>query len=547
MKLILILILSLAFFLRLFWLESYPPGVTADEIGQGYSAYSILKTGSDEWGDYLPINPRGFGDYKPPLYTYLTIPSISLFGLNIFAVRLPSAILSSLTVLIIFLLVREIFNSKVGLIAAFFTAISFWNVHYSRLAWESNIGCFTYLLAVYLFLLSLKHRPVLILSALFFGISMFTYHSFKVLSLLTVLGLFILYREQLLKFEKKWFLGSIVIILLSFWFIAYGYLFSGAGRRAQDAAIYSKEHVLSLRNVQYEDKLPDPIRRIINNRPQFILSEFSQNYLGYFSTTFLTSPHRSNSTLFNLPGEWLISAWEFLLILVASFILIRQKILPKHFNVLMLILLVAPIPAALTKDYMHAQRAQTLLFLIPILSAFGAYSIFKMFRKRNIKYVYLAGLSLIIIWSFVYNMDHYLYHVFSRELGGMKYGYQETVEFVEKNKDGFDQVIFTKRNSEPQSFVAFYSAMEPKEFQKSAQDWLYFESEGFKFLDMINFKLGKYYFKDINFSADSKMENTLIVASGSEVPQGVKSIKDIYDPSGNIIFRIFNTNLLDNE
>src|SRR3989344_8926202 len=95
-KILLILIIILAALTRVLFLGQFPNGFTGDEAQQGYSAYSILKTGKDEWGQVLPIFPRGFGDYKPPLYTYLTIPSVAVFGLNIFAVRLPSALIGIL-------------------------------------------------------------------------------------------------------------------------------------------------------------------------------------------------------------------------------------------------------------------------------------------------------------------------------------------------------------------------------------------------------------------------------------------------------------------
>src|SRR3989344_3658266 len=98
--------------LRVPLLGELPPGLTIDEAGQGYSAYSILKTGRDEWGDFLPLNPRGFGDYKPPLFMYMIVPSVAVFGLNGFALRLPSALAGILTVWVIYFLVRDLFSHK---------------------------------------------------------------------------------------------------------------------------------------------------------------------------------------------------------------------------------------------------------------------------------------------------------------------------------------------------------------------------------------------------------------------------------------------------
>ena len=152
-KFLLIAIFLIASLTRLLYLEQFPNGFTGDEAQQGYSAYSILKTGKDEWGQVLPIFPRGFGDYKPPLYTYLTIPSVAVFGLNIFAVRLPSALIGILTVGFIYLLTKELFKNKtIAVWAAFLLAINPWHIQLSRTAFEGNAGILFFVIGLWLFL-----------------------------------------------------------------------------------------------------------------------------------------------------------------------------------------------------------------------------------------------------------------------------------------------------------------------------------------------------------------------------------------------------------
>src|SRR3990167_1382093 len=105
-------ILALAFVLRVVGLSSFPPGFTPDEASFGYDAYSILKTGKDQWGKPFPLVLESFGDFKSPLYAYLTVPSVAAFGLNKFAVRFPNAILGTLAVLAAYLLAGKLFRSK---------------------------------------------------------------------------------------------------------------------------------------------------------------------------------------------------------------------------------------------------------------------------------------------------------------------------------------------------------------------------------------------------------------------------------------------------
>lgn len=543
-KILLGLIIISAALFRVVGLDQYPLGVTADEIQQGFTGYSLLNTGKDEWGDLLPLNPRGFGDYKPPLYSYLTIPSIAIFGLNIISIRLPSALFGAATILVVYLLVKELTKRRaIALFAALLLSISLWHVHISRLGFESNVGSFLFLAGVWAFLKGLNRPVMFVLSALMFGLALQSYHPFKIITPLYLMGLVIIYRSRIkeLPFSRFALPGLIFAIFLSL--TAYGFLFSGAGRRAADAAVYSSENVTQLRDMQIADPLPQPWGRVINNRWQYIGSQFIQNYAGYFSTTFWLSPHRSDSTVFNLPGQWLISFWELALILLALFLIIRHR--PEWSRPVILLGLIAPVPAALTRDYMHAQRVEILLFLAPILAAVGMVFLIDNFSKSHLKRLVFLGLTVIITWTVVSRVDHYLFHTFNRPLGGMKYGYGETVKIVEEIKGKYQQVIFTKRNSEPHIFVAFYSQMSPVLFQNNSLLWRYFETSGFKFLDMIDYQLDKYSFQNIDWGEDSKRKNTLIVADPQDLPKEVTPLKKIYDPWGKEVFVIVDTNFIE--
>ena len=93
-------IIFLAFFLRFYQLGNNPPSLTWDEAAWGYNAYSIGIDGRDEFGRFLPLDYlESFGDFKPPVYAYLDVLPVKIFGLNEFAVRFPSALFGVLTVI----------------------------------------------------------------------------------------------------------------------------------------------------------------------------------------------------------------------------------------------------------------------------------------------------------------------------------------------------------------------------------------------------------------------------------------------------------------
>ena len=99
-KILLVLVLCLSLFLRFYKINVNPPSLDWDEASLGYNAYSILRTGADEYGNKLPLSIRSFDDYKPAAYVYLDVPSVAVFGLNEFGTRFPSAFLGFLSVVL---------------------------------------------------------------------------------------------------------------------------------------------------------------------------------------------------------------------------------------------------------------------------------------------------------------------------------------------------------------------------------------------------------------------------------------------------------------
>src|ERR1700690_4642339 len=106
---LIVFVLLIALFLRVYHISSNPPGLTPDEAALGYNAYSILKTGKDEYGTVLPVIFKSFGDYKPGLYIYLDVPFVALGGLNETTTRLPSVIAGVVTVFLVYLVTKELF------------------------------------------------------------------------------------------------------------------------------------------------------------------------------------------------------------------------------------------------------------------------------------------------------------------------------------------------------------------------------------------------------------------------------------------------------
>src|SRR5258708_4192878 len=363
-------IILLGFTLRIVGLTNHPSGFTPDEASFGYDAYSILKTGKDQWGHTLPLVFKSFGDDKLPVYTYLAIPSVAIFGLNEFSVRLPSAILGTLAIVVVYFLVKELFKEeKVAIFAAFLLAISPWHTMLSRGAFEANLSTFFLPLAILFFLKGLKDKNFLVLSAIIFGINLFTYHTARILTPLIVLFLV----WQNFKEVKKYIF--IFGIIFSVFLLPAIYLYIVSGSRVASSGIfdinYSDDRYLA--QVVRESAI---LSRFFYNKPFYIVKQFITNYLSYFSPQFLFTNGPAEGTYGMVPGIGVLYFAE--LILLVGFIWKAVKERSSEINLLVFWFLISPLPAALTKGPGYA--ANRVAFVIPaliILLAIGGVSILK--------------------------------------------------------------------------------------------------------------------------------------------------------------------------
>lgn len=522
-------VLILAAVLRFSFLGSIPAGFTPDEAVQGYTAYSLLKTGQDEWGIAWPLTSfRSFADYKAPLQTYLMIPSVAVFGLTPFAVRFPSALFGVLAVLAVYLLSRELFGDKkikwgkfsfsLPLLAALVLAISPWHFQFSRTALEVNLSSFLFPLGLYFFLRGIKEKKMnlFVWTAFLWGINMYSYHAAKMFTPAFILVVLFLYRSQLLKFNFKKFIPASLVFL--FFFIpAYTSTFFGdAGTRGGDLIISN----LSLRQVeeisqsQYLSPLNEispQLSRVFHNKAWFILDRFVENYISYFTPSFWFTEGGREITYSVIPGRGLLHLWQlpFILLAIYSLINFKEKKNRNTFFVLLAWALIAAIPAALTKEGYRPNRAGSFAVFWEMLTAVGLIYFFQLIPKK-IKSWSALILSALVIICFVSYLEDYALAAPIKFPSSLSYGYQELVEKLDYYDEDY-HIIFD-RGAQSQSYIAFYQQIDPVIFQSYSKDWwLRFKDLDLLYLDMMDdYSLLNYRFKTVSLPADLEAKDTII-------------------------------------
>lgn len=531
-KYILIGILFLAFVLRFWKLDSYP-AFNADEAALGYNAYSLIQTGKDEHGNSWPIHFQSFNDYKPGGYVYIILPFVKLFGLNEWSVRAPAAFLGVLTVYVLYLLSELLFKDKrIALISAFFLSISPWHIHFSRGGWEVNTATFFIVLAVYSFLrfIDIKKWKYLAFSFLSFGVSLYTYHSARLIAPLLGLGLLVIYWKELDIFKniKKYlvYAGLFLIIMLP---LALDLTNGQAGSRVAGVGLFADSGPLSRieeQRTEHGDFRSIPSRIMHNKLVNYGLAfveNWSEHYHGLF--LFLSGddiqrnkvPETGQMYLFDLP----------LLILGILFI-IRSFSNNKSYLFVIYWLIIAPIAAALTFQSPHALRAQNMVMPLVIISGLGLGYLLEFLRGRKTsKFVNLI-IGIIIFWSFARYQHMFWVHMAKEYPFSSQYGVKELVSYLSNNQKTYKDIVITDRYDQPYILYLFYTKYDPAKFQK---EHTLTSRDGFGFSTVRDFS--NLHFYSIKFGEMRTIyPNSLIIGTPEEIPDEANIIKRIYGTNG---------------
>lgn len=539
--LLLLAIVILALVLRMYKLGGNPPSLDWDEASIGFNAYSILKTAKDEYGKFLPISFRSFGDYKPPAYIYMTVPAVAYFDLTEFAVRLPSAVFGSLAVLATYFLVRELFGlsddlpmsrQKIALVAALFLAISPWHLQFSRTAFEANLGLFFTILGVWLFLKGLRQSTYLILSALAFVLTIYSYHSSRLITPLLVLGLCLYFHKVLLRHKIASLVSAVVGAVLVFPLVIN--VFTSKEVFARFAAVVhpiASEQQRDLNNFLDTDSLRhDPLGKLFHDRRVLTVISLVGAYGDHFNLSYLFL--KGDQYVRHNPSRMgLLFYWEMISVPIGLILTLELKQKRVRFIVFLWFLL-APLASAFTKGTPHAVRS---LLYLPVYQLFSAIAVVWLWKQkfRHNSIVLRTFTLVMIVFNFLYYLDVYHIHTPIETSKSWQYGYKEAMEYLATEDTQVSKIIFTNRFDQPYIYYLFYNKIDPGWYQE-----IWRGAPPSQELRVI----GKYEFRKVDWSFDDKQQNSFIVGSsgeGGEVPPDAHGIvKEIHFLDGSVAFRI---------
>lgn len=539
----LFLIIFLGAVLRFAYLSYSPPSLNWDEVSHGYNAYSILTTGKDEWGEKFPLIFRAYGDYKLPVYIYLTSISEKLFGLNEFSVRFISAISGVGTVIFTFLLASELFASSfVATLSAFFVAVEPWGLFLSRGALEGNLSLFFITSGVFYFIKGLKNKIFYIPFAFLMGLSVWTYNSARVFAPLLVTALILIYRKEIfLSVKNKIVFLVIPTILISLFFIPmFIQLARPIGQaRYSKVAILDSGAIAKIEEARNKSDMPLILNKLVNNKIVYFVKIFSKNWLSHFSLDFLFAKGGSNYQ-FSIPGKGLIYWTEFVPFIFGIFWLFLRK--EKSSYLVLFWLLFSPIPSALTNEAPHVLRVITMLPMPMVVSALGLNWITGKIPKKFRFYFLLIYITLVLGFLENYLINYFVSYRNNYSFS-WQYGYKEVMNYIKDNYSSYDKIIITKKYGEPHEFLLFYLKWNPLEYN-SDPNLIRFYQSGWYWVD----RFDKFYFVNDWQVREMKLESggnvdcnqvkCLLITSPGNYPNNWKKLSTINFLDGKPAFEV---------
>ncbi len=497
---LLVLVILLGITLRFWNLSNFPIQLDHDEVSQLYDIRSITETGRDIYGNFLPLAFPSTGEYKVGHYIYITVPFYKIFGMKETTIRLPAALFGSLTVLAVFLFIKQLTgNWLLALLSGLMIAITPSEIFYSRKSFENVIGVTLDFLGLYFLLKSLEIKKQLwgILGILLLSLAMYVYTAQTIIiPLILILFSFIFKKEKLF-----WKTLSIMIFAFILFIIPLVLITAtNSGLRFRAASVF----------ISQDQNLGSLIELTKNPIKSYFDFGFTR-YLNQFNPIYLFANG------LDLTNQGLIGSGPLLLIQLPFFILgilslLRAKEMNKSRKLLLGMVAISMIPSAITFEAVSPHRAMLAFSVMSIISAFGLYCFLGSFRR--FKFLVLTTMTILFTINVVYFLFIYTVGYPFEKSQKLQYPFKQVAQFAWSQYPNFDQIVWDPKFGEtaPMTgvgthyYLAYYGNYSPEKFQKE-----YRTDDRGQYFD-------KFSIRNVIWSKDKDLKNTLIIVSPWSIP-----------------------------
>jgi hypothetical protein len=480
--------------LRIARLGSVPLGLAQDEAVDGYDAYSILKTGRDHHGNFMPIVMQGFNDYRMPLFQYSLVPMVWMLGLQTEVVRLGAAIWGIIDLIAITCAAGLMLGWEGAAAAAILGALMPWHLELSRYGIETTAASATVSIAMASFLMWVRDRrnSWLFLSSLSFGLSLYTYAVTKALVPLLLAMIAVLYWRELKQARMK-ALAALAIVFVIALPQAFKFISNTSAMQVEYShlSIFSKDAIcMGCDSRQTESAM--------KSIPWLLAANFASNFTPSF--LFQRGDHGDHWTMIHPPhfGELLP---EQAVLIALALIGLLGSVRRKVAILILAWVLFAAVPAALIKplgvgfyqpgnvptpwalitskiiptpvrpsmllDHTDSRHGAMAMAPWILMSALGFVVLLDLTSRSVIlRWIAVALLGVGILFHSVRFLSNYFEDFPTYAAPYFQYGIKEVLQTIDKKYPSDIPVVISPRINQPYIYVLFFQQYPPAAFQK---------------------------------------------------------------------------------
>ncbi len=432
-------------------LGKVPYGVHVDEAGMAYDAFSLSRYHVDRWLNYLPVYFINYGGGQSALYAYLAAIFVKLFGLSTFAVRLPSVIVSLISLYCFYKLVKEDDKKSIlPLILLSVTIICPFHIMKSRWGLDCYLLFPLLIISLYTFLMAIKKEKKILfmLAGILFGITLYTYAiSYIIVAMLVACICMYLLIIKKIKFINIIYMG-IPLFLLALPLMLLLLNNSGILSLNLDFKFFSIPKLWFYRGGELS------ISNIFNNLNIFKTLLINDNlYYNVFPQF---------GSLYYISIPFLIMG--FIIAVYKAIVTLKEKEI--NTNLILTLLFLITLICVLLISSPNINKANALFISMLYFVALGIYFCVK---HSKISMIIICSCYLI---SFV-TFSHYYFVKYPKEI-------QNSYQFVAKNdfdkaldvtQDFKDKIIYVNDGSSGQTYIytLLYEKMSPYEFNQTVK------------------------------------------------------------------------------
>jgi 4-amino-4-deoxy-L-arabinose transferase-like glycosyltransferase len=405
-----LLLLIVTILPRIVFLDKVPVSINSDETHYVLNTKSFFLTGKDISGEVSPLDILLFHypNYElmqSELTYFLEMPIFGPFGYSLAGLALPSALLGILTVGLIYLITKKLFNKKTAFLAGFLAGLNPWLIFVNRTSYESGIAI-PFFLGFFYLLLTIKGWKILLVIPVAL-LAFYSYIGTKLIFvpfiLLSVLYAYIYVNKG--KYLKQYLLVFFFSLVLMIFFLFQ--LNQGGGIRTSEIITPNSPEISKQVNFMRETTIQNPLIKIVENKFVVYATVLMRSTFSVFSPNYLFAG-TDYFFIIGIHGLFYYIDAVFLALGVIFIFVFNKRIL----ILFSLLISLSILPQVLHKTNGVDNFTPHIVLVVPFLimiTAFGISRLVEYFKNKYYSNIFLGLLCLVYIFFFLNFFNAYFF------------------------------------------------------------------------------------------------------------------------------------------